>query len=372
MKSRGHQSGGPALNVFIVSPVPPPYGGIASWTSMILAHSTSHGRARLTLIDTSLRWRSPNSKRVVWRIIGGVLEAFRVLCGLLLAALRQQPDVIHLNCSGGLGIGRDFAVLVVARLLRVPVVYHLRFGRVPAIAAVDAWEWRALARAIQSASDTIAIDAATFSVLSRRLPLVRCHLVPNCVDTENIAVRSEVDSQIVLFVGSISPSKGLADLISAWNSAWSPGWRLVLIGQYRESYREQLLKSSDNADSIALLGGLPHAQTIRHMRESEILVLPSHTEGFPNVVVEAMAHGLPVVATAVGAVPEILGDGAGIEVPPRDPQALSAALTLLMGDQPRRAELGDHARRKVRSSYSLQIIYPMYERIWQDAGYDGS
>ena len=296
----------------------------------------------------------------------------RILCRLLLTSFRQQPDVIHLNSSGGLGIGRDLAVLVVAGLLRTPVVYHLRFGRVPAIAAVDAWEWRVLAIAIKSASHTIAIDAATFSVLTLRLPLVRCHLVPNCVDTENIAVRPEVDSEIVLFVGSISPSKGLADLISAWNSAWRPGWRLVLIGQYQGNYRDQLLKSSDNADSIVLLGGLPHAQTIRHMGESEILVLPSHTEGFPNVIVEAMAHGLPVVATAVGAVPEILGDGAGIVVPPHDPQAVSAALTLLMGDHGRRAELADHARRKVRSSYALQIIYPVYERIWQDAAASAS
>jgi glycosyltransferase involved in cell wall biosynthesis len=80
------------------------------------------------------------------------------------------------------------------------------------------------------------------------------------------------------------------------------------------------------ADQIELVGSVPHAQLGPWFRAADLLCLPSHNEGVPNVVLEAMACGTPVMATDVGGIPEVVPDYAGILVPPHQRERLSAAL----------------------------------------------
>jgi glycosyltransferase involved in cell wall biosynthesis len=117
--------------------------------------------------------------------------------------------------------------------------------------------------------------------------------------------------------------------------------------------------------SVSFLGELPHAEVLAMMARCDLFVLPSHTEGFPNVVVEAMALGCPVVATDVGAIAEILGDGSGVVVAPSDAAGLAAALRELMTDPVRRAELADRAQARVHRRYRLQGVLRQYADLWR-------
>jgi len=360
------QSYDSTVNVVLVSPIPPPYGGIASWTSMVLKYSELHGTASTILVDTSLRLRPSHSRSRLGRLFLGTLEGAGIMFRLLVATFKRRPDIVHLNSAASIGLIRDIAIVTLARARRIPVVYHLRFGRVPEMVAYNTREWRLLVKVARSASAVIVIDRPTFAVFAQHAPQVKCHLVPNCIDMNTIPVKASEPLAVVLYVGSIIRSKGLTDLIVAWNSVCTTGWQLVLIGEYEESYRDELLSFSNDASSVSILGGLPRYQVLRHMSESAILALPSHTEGFPNVVVEAMACGLPVIATQVGAVPEILEGNAGLIVPPKDCRALADALSLLMGDNDLRTELGNRARRKVQANYALESVYREYELIWQE------
>jgi len=99
---------------------------------------------------------------------------------------------------------------------------------------------------------------------------------------------------------------------------------------------------------VAVVPRADEEVVMRHYREHDLLVMSSTYEGFGMVVVEAMSQRLPVVATAVGGAPALLADGAGILVPPRDPEAIAAAVGRLLGDPALRRRLGDAGHERVR------------------------
>jgi len=111
-------------------------------------------------------------------------------------------------------------------------------------------------------------------------------------------------------------------------------------------------------DHVRLLDTVPHAELLTLYRERRVdcVVLPSLHEGLSVALVEAMAYGVPVVATAVGGVPELLAGGAGVLVPPRDADALADALRRVLESAPLRAELARAGRRRVEAEFDVQAI----------------
>jgi glycosyltransferase involved in cell wall biosynthesis len=105
------------------------------------------------------------------------------------------------------------------------------------------------------------------------------------------------------------------------------------------------------------------------LAESDVLVLSSDHEGTPNVLLEAACAGLPVVATAVGGVPDIVGDGTtGILVPPDDPAALASALARLAGDPKLRRRMGDAARLRVLADHGANRLPGDLAALYARAG----
>jgi glycosyltransferase involved in cell wall biosynthesis len=111
-------------------------------------------------------------------------------------------------------------------------------------------------------------------------------------------------------------------------------------------------------ERIRLLGTVPHAELLGMYRDgrADCVVLPSLHEGLSVALVEAMAYGVPVIATGVGGVPELLEDGAGVLVPPGDADALTEALARVLGSATLRAELGHAGRRRVEAEFEVRAI----------------
>lgn len=137
------------------------------------------------------------------------------------------------------------------------------------------------------------------------------------------------DSPLVLYVGNLKASKGCLDLLEAFPAllAAHPNARLVYVGEgASEGPILERAKALGCAERVLLAGAVPHHALADWFQAADLLCLPSHNEGVPNVVLEAMACGIPVVATQVGGIPEVLPPHAGILVPPHDRAALAAAL----------------------------------------------
>lgn len=207
-----------------------------------------------------------------------------------------------------------------------------------------------------------------------RVPLGRIRIVPLAVDPSQYSSTSERDSSKlirILFVGPHEPRKGLANLIEAMarlrradaNAALTTVGRGPMMKELKE-----LAVRLGISDSVDFMGYVhpDSGQLPLIYREADIFAFPSSLEGFGLVLLEAMASGLPIVASDASAIPEVVGDS-GILVPPGDVDALANALESLISNPSLRKELGERGRRRVESRYSWQRVLPQVVEVYEEA-----
>lgn len=231
------------------------------------------------------------------------------------------------------------AVAGLARSLNLPLVIKVHGSDINGLPASGARHQQVVqalsgAEAVVCVSQALAQQVEYLGVAKSRV-----HVLYNGVDRQrfNPGDRMQartalgLDSQLryILYVGNLKASKGCIDLLEALPTVLErqPATRLVMIGDGPDkAVMVQRIRSLGLEQAVSLLGTVPHEQLPNWFRAADLLCLPSHAEGVPNVVLEAMASGLPVVATRVGGIPEVLPDEAGLLVPVADTPALSAAL----------------------------------------------
>jgi glycosyltransferase involved in cell wall biosynthesis len=175
---------------------------------------------------------------------------------------------------------------------------------------------------------------------ARQLGAPQVDLIPSGVDVP-ASVGPEGEPPGVLYAGRLSPEKGVDDLVEA-----ARGLPLVVAGD--GPLRERV---------PGALGFVPHDELGRLYAQAAVVACPSRREGFGVVCAEAMAHGRPVVASAVGGLLDLVVDGeTGLLVPPRDVGALRAALQKLLGDRELRRRLGAAARERIRKHFAWPAV----------------
>jgi len=289
--------------------------------------------------------------------IGRALHAACWLVSLLLQRGRRLRAA-HYDCVLASWAYPDaVAAGWLARMLDIPYVVKVH-GSDLNVQAEHALRRPQIRAALRRAGAVIAVSRALADkAVAIGADATRVHTLYNGVDSDRFApgaqaaarvrLRLAATSPLLLYVGNLKQSKGCVDLLEAFPAllAACPQARLVYIGA--GPCRAELLERAAAlgcAGHIELVGAVEHAELGDWFRASDLLCLPSHNEGVPNVVLEAMACGIPVVASRVGGIPEVVPEYAGILVPPREREALSSALikaTEHAWDSPR---IAAHAR----------------------------
>ena len=235
------------------------------------------------------------------------------LASMLVAPAAGKPIVLTLHGSGTAGRFEDLNLMA-----KAPRLAGTLLRRAKVVIGVS----EQLTRAAEGAG---ALDA---------------RWIPSGVDVPR-EVGDEADPPEVLFVGRLSEEKGIRELVQA-----TEGLNLVVAGD------GPLRGLVPNA-----LGFVPHAEAQRLIGRAAVVALPSHREGMPLVLLEAMAHGRAVVATPVGGIPSLVEDGVtGLSVPKGDPVALREAITRLLGNPALRRKLGAAARGRVEEVASWDRV----------------
>lgn len=160
------------------------------------------------------------------------------------------------------------------------------------------------------------------------------------------------DRVIVLFVGHLLRAKGVRELVDAVLKLGDP-FLAVLVGSGPEAGYGQM-----NARPSAWLrytGEQPHPTVVRYMCAADVLVLPSYSEGLPTVLVEAGSLALPVIASAVGGIPELLGHDRGTILPRPSAEGITATLTAFLEDRPSAESAARRLQEHVRNSYDVDV-----------------
>lgn len=352
------------LRLLLVAPLPPPVGGIARWTSMLLTELTNRADVTVTHVDSAVRTRPVAEFGPILRLVSGIRSFANLWPRVRSRVGGQRFDCAHLVTSGSWGLVRDLVLVTMLRRHSVPTVVHVRCGRLPELLPTRNWEARLFALVANRASAVVVLDSRSERALKSYLPAVRSRLIPNFAQVPVPADSKR--ERTFLFVGHVIPAKGVRELLEAWRSVSHSGWRLVIAGPMNRAFADDLKRDFGELPGVQFTGELTSMESRREIERAGVVVLPSYTEGFPNVVLEAMMAGTAVIATDVGAIPDMLSGDAGIVIAPKNSAAVASALDKCIQEPETLVRMGQRARSAAVARYSPDAVIAEYLRLWSD------
>jgi glycosyltransferase involved in cell wall biosynthesis len=335
--------------VALVGPAPTGRGGIAGTVRAIEACLSD--RYELVVVATHAEG---GAARKASAAVSG-LARLAVLCA------RREVDAVHVHASTGVSFARKAAALAIARGFGVPTILHVHSGgfdeRLRSTGRRGALGRGALRRALRAADAVVALTDG-WAVELERFADVRARVIPNAPDGAPPARRARADpgaSATIVYLGHLYRDKGVYELAEAFATLrrTRPALRLVLAGEGGE---RRALSERLGGDGVELPGWIGPERKSELLATATCLALPSYREGLPLVVLEAMQAGLPIVATAVGGVPEVVRhEREALLVAPRDRVALEQALARVIDDRELGRRLGAAGLRRAEA-YSREAF----------------
>jgi glycosyltransferase involved in cell wall biosynthesis len=377
------------MRILLINSEFPPIGGGAGNASAHIAACMVAAGHEVTVITSKYRglpWtetrdeiriiRAPARRKRLDRslpyeqisfILGGFLRALPV-------ALRKRPEVT----LAFFGMPSGAIALPLRLFLGIPYTISLRGGDVPGFRPYDFALYHRLSapllRRIWRRAGAVIANSRGLRVMAQRFERrVPIETIPNGVDP--VAFRPperDWGTVRILFVGRVVYQKGLDLLLHALGRLKDQPWTLTVVGDgpQREPL-EILAEHLGIAGRVRFAGWLRGSDLIAAYHAANLFTYPSRHEGMPNAVLEAMASGLPVIATRIAGNEELVVEGeTGLLVESENQQALEAALTALMADGSLRRQLGEAARDRVADRYPWDRITEEYLEILKRVSLD--
>lgn len=352
--------------VLLVGKGAPDRGGIPSFLQMLLRSSLAETH-QMSFLNVAHSGTPQGGKPTA----GNVIRTVRDTLAVRRAARGQDVVHIHSAMAPAVTVIRAALLAGAARSRGAAVVVHVHGGN------VEFWLTNRLRRALvrlamAPAHRVVAVWTAGERALGQVLPAGRVQLIDNGVSlAAHPAPRAEHTPPRVLYVGLLTPRKGVLDLLDASRLLAERGvdHELWLLGGTPDEGPSAEAEVRAELDGRARMLG---TRAPEHMpaayAEADVFCLPSWWEAMPLSVLEAMASGLPVVATDVGDVPRLVLDGrTGFVVPPRNPTSLAGALERLLRDPQRASRMGKAGRDRVAERFSsaatVREMSLLYEQL---------
>lgn len=342
------------MKILLVSPLPPPSGGMARWTQLYLSECSKH-EIDVTVVNSNLSAKRARSKKRSFNYIDEVKRARRIIKDIKKSIRLDRPDIIHI-CSpcSRYGLIRDLFCLKYAK--NIPVIFHCHCN-------IEDQASSKLSRIILR---RIVLRSKKVIVLNRDSKKIidiiednKAILIPNFIEDSNVRSEHTISRRLksVVYVGHVKIKKGINEIFMA--ASKSKDIEFIVVGPIQE-----LPEGIKQPSNVMLTGEVNHDQVASFMEKADVFLFPSYTEGFANVMLEAMASGLPIIASDVGANKELIEDQGGIIVPPKEYEPIISALAVLE-DPKIRSEMSYWNIEKVRSHYTLSKVIPIIKRCYE-------
>jgi glycosyltransferase involved in cell wall biosynthesis len=367
----------------LVGPFPPTKGGVTTFMLNLMA-SPLAAQFEFVPFTTS----RPPKKNVVnnWgyrAVLRGGLR--RIATGLLITIwhvlifaprlIAGAIPLVQIQASDYQVFWESVVYALIARGLGRRVLFRIGGAFDKFHGGAPPWERRLIARALAIPHVVIAQSGFARDYIRAAGRSGEIVVLPNWSRAENIRAEPAPPREIptCLFIAGLEAQrKGIEEIIDAATRLQAEGsparFHLVALPDSLKGRVAGL----GLANIVAMEGMASSAHVMELMRSCDIFLLPSHGEGFPNSLIEAMGSGMACIATPVGAVPEMLGGGEGLVVPVGDGKALAEAIDRFARDPGLRGNLAERARQAVIGRYTAEAALPAladaYRRLLGEAG----
>lgn len=295
------------------------------------------------------------------------------LCRVLLLLVQGRVALLHVHSAAYGSFWRKSALCALACAFRVPYLLHLHDGRFAVFYQRGCHGFaKAWVRAVLRKAARVVVLTERWRDEVRNIePTARIAIIGNPVAVSILVRPSQRPACSVLFLGWLHRDKGVLDLMHAIPHVLRsvPEATFVLAGSGDVDSMTRLARSLRIEHAVHWPGWVDGAEKDNLLRKADVFVLPSYYEGLPLGVLEAMACGVPVVATSVGGIPDVIEDRInGLLVDPGKPEALARAIVTLLKDDALRARLREAAHRDVRKRFSAETVVEDLESLYRELG----
>lgn len=342
--------------VYIACPCGPVGGGMYRLADYLIQSQSEWEPARLQALDTRGQAGAAMSVMVLTMALG------RILAGRLSGRLRG----VHVNMAERLSVFRKGAVVLFARALGLPVVLHLHAAQMPRFYRRLPAPLQVVVRRVFARASTVLVlgpRARAFVVDELGVPPDKVQVLLNGVPRAPLARRTPRQGEPfrIVFVGNLLERKGVTDLLHALarlraDSQAGP-WLARFAGGGDVQHYRAMTQALGLDGCVEFTGWAEQGEVAQLLAAADVLVLPSHDEGLPLAILEALSHGTAVICTPVGEIPALLRDGVHARfVPVGNVEALSSALVELMRQPALREQLELGGRQLYDAQFSVDAF----------------
>lgn len=306
-----------------------------------------------------------------WRKLRIMLAAYAAFCRLL---LRGQVGLVHVHLASRASFWRKSGFLLLAFAARVPAILHLHGGGFAQFYGDECGPLRQrfVRYVFRRCARVVVLSEGWRQWVQSMCGHAHVVCVHNPVQLPPASAWETRRRGAVLSLARLGPGKGSFDLLqaAALVAPQVDGLELRLGGDGELDAVRERAGQLGIAAQLNLLGWVAGEGKRQQLALARLFALPSYHEGMPMSVLEAMAAGLPVLATSVGGIPEAVADGVeGFLVAPGDVAALAARLRQLLQDDALARRMGAAARRKAETVFSTEAVLPRVEQMYRELGF---
>lgn len=355
------------VRVLLCSQSPSNNGGVRVWCGTVLSYFKKHPKIGNTYIKIDLfsTTRSVSMTNLLpWysKLYVDIKDFWSKPFKLFFQLAKYHYDIFHIVSVGGQGLIRDIIFLLICRIFKVKTIVHFHFGKIPDILKTNNIESFLLKKVICVADRIIVLDQKTKDSL---MPFCGLKLskLGNPFSDELLKITVSREKRVekkIIFVGHMVKTKGIMELLEACYDI--EGISLYIYGpsnEQEEADVNKFIAQHPFKGKLNICGLKPLNFVYQEMCSADLFVLPTYTEGFPYVIMEAMACGCPIISTPVGAIEEMLTSDEGLLgylVPVKDSQALKERILYCLANREKSLSLGEKARIKALSNYSSEVM----------------